>query len=184
LGFVIRSTTFSEDRVYRYTLWRDWWRDDLPRPLCRDCADSTVLGVCDHDGSRCDPSDYVQFIGLNPSTADEVKDDNTIRCCRNYAKRWGYGAICMTNLFAFRATDPRDMKKAKEPIGPDNDEWLLKISGEAALVVAVWGTHGSHLGRAAQVLKCIPSLHVLSKNADGSPHHPLYLSADLKPLPI
>jgi hypothetical protein len=173
---VIRSTTFSEDRVYRYTLWREW-------DFAAVSQGEIALGFDGFKNLKLS-EDYIQFIGLNPSTADEVKDDNTIRCCRNYAKKWGFKAMCMTNLFAFRATDPRDMKKAKEPIGPANDEWLLKISGEAALVVAVWGTHGSHLGRATQVLKCIPSLHCLSKNADGSPHHPLYLSADLKPLPL
>lgn len=164
---MLRTTEFSPDRLYRYTLWRDWFED-----------------LFDHGAYAGPPVPFVQFIGLNPSTADEVKDDNTIRCCRNYAKKWSFKAMCMTNLFAFRATDPRDMKKAIEPIGPDNDKWLLAISGEADLIVAVWGTHGKHHGRTDKVLKCLRNVHCLARNSDGSPHHPFYLPANLKPIPL
>ena len=67
-------------------------------------------------------------IGLNPSTADEVTDDPTVRRCINYAKAWGYAGLCMTNLFAYRATDPVVMKAVAEPIGPDNDRYLAECA--------------------------------------------------------
>lgn len=166
---MIRTTEFSPDRVYRYTLWRDWFED-----------------LFDHGAYAAPTVPFVQFIGLNPSTADEVKDDNTIRCCRNYAKKWGFKAMCMTNLFAFRATDPRDMKRAGEPIGEWNNKWLSEIADAADLIIAAWGAHGSYLDRAKAVTSFLPhqKLHCLSLNADGSPHHPLYLSSDLKPMPL
>lgn len=95
-----KYATLSEDRKYRYTLTRIW---DETKPK-------------------------VMFIGLNPSTADETKDDPTIIRCINFAKSWGYGGLEMTNLFAFRATNPKVMKNEKEPIGKDNDTWLKKLA--------------------------------------------------------
>lgn len=173
---------FSPCRKYRYTLWREWWRDALPRPLCRDCAD--VNGVCPRDGTRCDPSDYVQFIGLNPSTADETNDDPTIRRCINFAKAWGFGAMCMTNLFAFRATDPRCMMGCSRPIGADNDLWLTAMARNAALIVAGWGNKGAFLGRDKEVLKLLDNVHCLRHTKAGHPEHPLYIPAETQPIPF
>ncbi|MBK8271403.1 MAG: DUF1643 domain-containing protein [Planctomycetes bacterium] len=65
------------------------------------------------------------FIGLNPSTADETQDDPTVRRCIRYAQSWGYGALCMTNIFAYRSTDPLVMKRFDDPIGPKNDTALI-----------------------------------------------------------
>lgn len=101
---LLRVHAFSEDRAFRYTLWREWDVDSLT-----GCADDLPHG-----------HQFAQFIGLNPSTADETRDDPTIRRCIGFAKLWGYGALCMTNLFAFRATKPRDMRQAADPIGPEN----------------------------------------------------------------
>lgn len=95
---------FSPCRVWRYALWRRW---DF--------------------GSRCN---MVAFVGLNPSTADESLDDATIRRCINFAKSWGYDGMYMLNAYAFRATDPRDMKAFHEPIGKDNDCTIARISSE------------------------------------------------------
>lgn len=163
---MIRSTIFSHCRKYRYTLWREWDLD-------------SVTG-CSDDLSH--PYEFVQFIGLNPSTADEVQDDPTIRRCIAFAKAWGYGALCMTNIFAWRDTDPEKMKKVADPIGPDNDKWLQEIASQAGIVIAAWGKHGSHLYRGIKVKQMLPNLHHLKLNSDGSPAHPLYLSAKLKPL--
>lgn len=146
-----RTTIFSANRVYRYTLWREW---DI-----------------------CNPT-YVQFIGLNPSTADEKIEDPTVRRCIDFSKRWGYGALCMTNLFAFRSTDPRIMMGHPHPVGPENDRWLVAMSREAGIVVAAWGTHGEFLGRAGEVRSIIDNLQCLGTNKDGSPKHPLYLAAN------
>lgn len=126
---------------------------------------------------------YVMFICLNPSTADENTDDPTVRRCISYAKACGYGAFCMTNIFAFRATDPNDMLAANDPIGPENDRYLRAVAAGAGIVVAAWGTIGTHLGRAAAVKAILPDLHVLRLTKDGHPGHPLYLPKHLKPVP-
>jgi len=147
------STIFSPDRIHRYTLWRSW------------------------DGG----AGFVQFIGLNPSTADEVQDDPTVRRCIGYAKAWGYAGLCMTNAFAFRSTDPTGLRTAADPIGPENDRRLVEVSRFAGKVVAAWGVHATFMGREAAVRKLIPNLFVLKLTKDGHPGHPLYLKQDLWP---
>lgn len=151
---IYKSATFSEDRVYRYTLTRSWSPD---------------LGIC-------------TFIGLNPSTADEYSDDPTIRRCIEFAKAWGYGELKMLNLFAYRATDPRVMKAVPDPVGPKNMERLQTFGRLSDMVIAAWGTHGNFRGQGEAVKKLIPNLHYLRLNKDGSPAHPLYLPKTLKPI--
>jgi hypothetical protein len=91
----------------------------------------------------------------------------------------------MTTLFAFRATDPRDMKAEPFPIGGhENDLALRSLSESAGIVIAAWGVHGTHLDRASDVVKMIPNLQCLGLSKDGHPRHPLYLKADCKPLPL
>lgn len=150
------SATFSPCRKYRYTLWRTW------------------------DGLFA--SGFVMFIGLNPSTADETNDDPTIRRCIGYAKDWGYAALCMTNLFAFRATSPNDMKTVQDPVGPINDCVLKNTAKSAGVIIAAWGVHGAHLGRDEEIRKLIPQLHYLQLTKEGCPEHPLYLPKGLKPI--
>lgn len=167
------TTIFSPCRKYRYTLWRDFHDGDF----CFDTS-SPSLG-------------YVQFIGLNPSTADETKDDPTIRRCIQFAKDWGYGALCMTNLFAWRDTDPRKMKAVENPIGENyqNDFHLYDLASKAGLVVCAWGRDGNHQGRGKFVIARLKEvaeskLHHLGLNDDGSPKHPLYLRSDTLPQPL
>lgn len=140
--------------MYRYSLWREW------------------IGG----------SGYAMFVGLNPSTADESNDDPTIRRCVAYAKAWGFAALCMTNLFAYRATKPADMMAATDPVGPENDARLLELSGGAGIVLAAWGAHGRFMGRDFAVRKFFPALHCLALTQNGSPGHPLYLSKALRPI--
>lgn len=147
-----RGARFSPCRRYRYALWRRWG-----------------------------PGPYVLFIGLNPSTADEHADDPTIRRCLGFARAWGYQALVMANLFAWRATDPQEMKRAVAPIGPDNDAVLERLARSAERVVAAWGAQGVHLGRAAAVRQALPGLQVLRLTRTGQPGHPLYLPAGLCP---
>lgn len=151
--FNSRSADFSEDRIYRYTLWQ-WWNEDLPA---------------------------VQFICLNPSTADEVKNDPTVVRCIRFAYDWGYGGFCMTNLFAYRTSNPRGMKAQRDPVGPDNDKWLQEIYKKTGLTIAAWGTHGSHNDRARQVTGILGPIFCLRMNKEGSPAHPLYLDSDRIP---
>jgi hypothetical protein len=181
-----RNTVFSPCRRYRYTLWREWGRMD-PRNNLEIPGLGTFFSFEDS---------YVQFIGLNPSTADETQDDPTVRRCIQYAKDWGFGALCMTNAFAWRDTDPEKMKAVPYPIGEmvqddeigafwqQNDIWLNQISAQAGLVIAAWGKNGRHLGRDAEIKAFIPDLHCLGVNADGTPKHPLYLRKTLKPVPL
>lgn len=146
--------SFSSDRKYRYTLWREW----------QDLFASKHQGI-------------VMFIGLNPSTADEALDDPTIRKCMGFVRRWGYAGLCMCNLFAFRATDPKEMKKQPDPVGPENNQFLADVAKEAPLIIAAWGKHGSFMARdaAVQTLLAKRRIHCLSQNDDGSPEHPLYV---------
>jgi hypothetical protein len=153
-----RQTTFSPCRTYRYVLWRQW--------------DATNHA-------------YALFIGLNPATADEVRDDPTIRRCAGYARRWGYGALCMTNLFAYRTPHPEVMKAHPDPVGADNDRWLVKLAKGAGVVVAAWGVDGTHLGRDRVVGRLLGGkLSCLRLTKDGHPWHPLYLRKTLEPVPF
>jgi len=151
----IRTAVFSPCRRYRYELWRKW--SDAPA-----CV----------------------FIGLNPSTADETQDDPTIRRCIAFARSWGHGALGMFNLFAFRATDPKEMLSTEDPVGPDNDRVLSSLPSAASMIVAAWGTHGAHLSRDKTVLSLLPKLHALRLTKDGHPSHPLYLPSNLTPFLI
>jgi hypothetical protein len=144
------TAIFSPCRTYRYELWRIW---DETRP-------------------------YIMFVGLNPSTADETKDDPTVRRCIGYARMWGAGALCMTNIFAYRATDPEVMKRWGEPVGPLNNSTLKRLAAGAVTVVAAWGSHGSHRCQGSIVRDMIPNLYCLGVTKSGHPLHPLYLRKD------
>lgn len=169
-----RLTRFSPDRKYRYALWR-------------------YLGGEVELFSSVDPrakldTSYVAFICLNPSTADETIDDPTIRRCCGFVRDWGYKWFCMLNLFAFRATDPRDMINEVEPVGLENDRILLEIASKAGLVVAAWGVHGTLNHRCNIVSGLLEAhrvrLYCLGKTKEGHPKHPLYLPANLKAIPF
>jgi len=125
-------------------------------------------------------SGQVNWIMLNPSTADDVFDDPTIRKCIGFTKRWGYGSLVVTNLFAFRATEPREMKALAKldysrAVGYGNDQDIISAASESDLVVVAWGTHGSFLGRAQTVIKqVIPdiTLYCIGLTKEGFPLHP------------
>lgn len=143
--------TFSPCRKYRYTLWRTWSEQPI-----------WLRG-------------YVNFICLNPSTADETKDDNTIRKCVKFAKSWGYGAMCVTNLFAWRSTDRHVLKTLEDPIGPENDWFINHIASDAGLVIAAWSQDGGLLDRSQYVRNMVQQpLHIL-RMGKAEPYHPLYL---------
>jgi hypothetical protein len=157
------SARFSEDRLYRYELLRAWgWGE----------------GVCN-------------FVMLNPSTADETKNDPTVERCERYARRWGYGVLAVTNLFAFRATNPKDLRAARDARcgvgGPENDAAILRWA-HAELVVVAWGNHGGE--RARYVLSILTEARpdkvplCLGVNRSGHPVHPLYQPNDAKLVPF
>ena len=126
----------------------------------------------------------VMIIGLNPSTADEKVNDPTITRCISFARSWGYGGVCVTNLFGFRATAPTELKAHHDPIGKENDAWVHEMAKEAAITVAAWGNHGKFLNRSLKILLSLDQLHCIKMNKSGEPAHPLYLKAKLKPVPM
>lgn len=123
---------------------------------------------------------------FNPSTADETKDDPTIRKCIRFAMKWGYGSLVILNLFAIRGTDPRKVSRVHDPVGPLNDYWILKSVESAREVICAWGC-GQHMKREdlnqrpAQILAKIeersPQVNIrcLGYRNDGHPRHPLML---------
>lgn len=148
---------FSPCRTWRYRLWRIW------------------------DGSL--PS--VNFLMLNPSIADANVLDPTVTRCVDFARRWGYGGLYVTNLFALVSTDPEGLYKSADPVGPGNDQAILGTARDAGLVVCAWGNHGVHKERRDAVLGMLRGagvdLSCLRMNGTGEPSHPLYLPGVLAP---
>lgn len=118
---------------------------------------------------------------LNPSTADGVTDDPTIRRCRNFAKSMGYATLEVVNLYALRATKPAELWKHADPVGAENDYWLRRIAKNAGTVVCAWGVNAK-AARVAEVVEIFTEagaqLACLGKTKDGHPRHPLYLLKD------
>lgn len=116
---------------------------------------------------------------LNPSTADHFRNDPTVARCETRARDMGAGAFRVVNLFAFRATDPRDLRRADDPVGPGNDVTLRAAARWADMTICAWGAHGDHRGRAAKVLHLLRQtgrpLFTLGLTKGGAPRHPLYL---------
>lgn len=127
----------------------------------------------------------VVFIMLNPSTATAEESDPTVRRCEGYARKWGFGELVVLNLFALRSTDPKKLYGDDDPVGPENDQYILAECLQAALVVCAWGVHGVYRQRASRVLSIVSPFqpHYLKLTKDGIPMHPLYLKADLVPQP-
>ena len=127
------------------------------------------------------------WIMLNPSTATEAANDPTIARCETRARAGGHGGVRIVNLFAFRATRPADLRLHPAPIGPDNDRHLLEACTGPTRVVAGWGVHGTHLDRAADVLRLLRdsgvAIHTLGLTQHGHPRHPLYVAYATQPEP-
>jgi hypothetical protein len=125
---------------------------------------------------------------FNPSTADENLDDPTIRKCRGFALRWGYGRMVIVNLFAIRGSDPRIVRRVGDPVGPMNNYHIVDATKECRELVCAWGCGGHMKGdllkRPGAVLKlleqerCAMPITCLGYSADGSPRHPLMLAYD------
>lgn len=149
------DAVISECGLYRYELIRRWGDDPM-----------------------------LEFVMLNPSTADASIDDPTIRRCIGFARLWGYGALVVRNLYAYRATDPSMLAGVDDPIGPKNRAYLSNNIAE--LTIAAWGAHPAAMGwwggypHAWQPgsLKRPGGLHCLGVTQNGSPRHPLYVKSD------
>ncbi|MEL6889752.1 MAG: DUF1643 domain-containing protein [Pseudomonadota bacterium] len=153
------TAIYSDCERYRYSLTRVW--DDAGR--------------------------RVNFVMLNPSTATEVQNDPTVERCERRARALEYGSFAVTNIFAWRDTDPRAMRAATDPVGPGNDAAITDRAAWADDLVAAWGTHGAHLDRGAAVRDLLirsgkPLLH-LGLSKAGHPKHPLYIPYAQQPAP-
>ena len=122
------------------------------------------------------------FIMLNPSTADERKNDPTIARCETRALDLGFDALDILNLFAFRATAPTDLKRATDPEGPENAGLLRDAASDAGCIVAAWGVHGAFRGQDQRALSWLEGLPLwaLGETKEGHPRHPLYVRRDAK----
>jgi len=154
----------SEDRVYRYVLYRS---------LDGESWNAPTLGrrtVC--------------FIMLNPSTADESANDPTIEKLMKYGRAWGFQRLAVVNLFAYRETDSRKLRSlasTRDLVGPLNDEHILMVTRSASKIVCGWGNEGEILGRGALVARTLQErygqespLWCFKKSLKGQPVHPLY----------
>lgn len=145
----------SADMKYRYWLQRSWGTTSRPRV----------------------------WIMLNPSTADADNDDPTIRRCIDFTVRDGNCSLIVVNLFAFRATEPKEMKKAADPVGPTNDMFIRQVCQTAGDIVLAWGNHGKFRKRDTEILSLLKHnnyapVYCLGRNVNGSPKHPLYVKTD------
>jgi hypothetical protein len=126
------------------------------------------------------------FVMLNPSTATEVQNDPTVERCERRARAMGCGAFRVVNIFAWRATDPKEMRAVADPVGPGNDAAIVESGAWADRIVCAWGTHGAHLGRGAAVERLLRAtgrdLSVLGLTKAGHPQHPLYIGYDRQPV--
>lgn len=167
---------FDPSRLYRYVLWRAW-EFTLPPML---------------------------WVMLNPSTADEFQLDPTVAKCVRYAKRWGAGGIYVCNVFAWRATDPKQLKLVDDPVGPDNDRHILDTAERIVRyrdiglptsyqIVCAWGRHAGARGVEVRAMLDAQNRQIfgarqhhplvaLGFNKNGSPVHPLYQRDDQVPL--
>lgn len=154
----VKGANFSDDRKYRYLLWRLW---DPEKPT-------------------------ITFILLNPSTADEKILDPTLRRCLGFAMDMGYGRMDILNLFALRSTNPQVLYDEPDPVGKENNSTLLYSCGKSNMIIAGWGVHGVHKKRDQEVIDLLTShgktLHCLKLTDSGLPHHPLYLKKTLRPI--
>jgi len=129
----------------------------------------------------------VCFVMLNPSTATERQNDPTVERCERRARALGFDGFAVANIFAFRATDPRVMRAAADPVGPGNDAAILNLAAWAGQVVCAWGSHGGYLERGRTVEALLRGaghrlLH-LGLTQGGQPKHPLYIGYDRQPEP-
>jgi len=127
------------------------------------------------------------FVMLNPSTATEVQNDPTVERCERRARALGFGAFRVTNIFAWRDTDPKKMRAALDPVGPQNDAAIVESTGWADQIICAWGAHGAHLGRGDAVEALLRStgrpLYHLGLTKAGHPKHPLYIAYARQPEP-
>ena len=157
IGESISGALFNgSGHKFRYSLWRIWGK------MAGDC---------------------LLFIGLNPSTASEIKDDPTIRRMVGFAKSWGFDGLYVGNLFSLVSANPdRLLKAPPELLDGPNNKAIKRMRELSTLVVVGWGEWGVNaVIRSEEVLSLLGEpVYCLKVNKSGEPTHPLYLPADTK----
>lgn len=170
---ISRSAEISECGRYRWWLRRSWQLPWNPR----EAGPPKSKGTC------C-------FVMLNPSTADALQDDPTIRRCIAFARGWGYDTLSVRNLFPWRATDPKELLNGWENIdmtGGSRGASELLAACTANLTIVAWGA-GVPRRRDRDVLLMFGDqfpgvkLYCLGTTKHGHPRHPLYVRGDTKPI--
>ena len=155
---MFRGAEFSDCRRYRPRLYRDW--------------------------NKKKPG--ILFVMLNPSIADEHREDRTVRRCIGFAHQWGYGWLEVRNIFSLCSTDPRALYKMDDPIGPGNP--LVYDTDDFDRIIVAWGNHGKIMDRGEGVLRMFKSMKLpvfhLGITRLGQPKHPLYVKGSTKPEPV
>lgn len=149
---------FSPCRKYRYLLWRELGQ-----------GEGTLTFLC-----------------CNGSTAGERRGDPTVSRGMKRASLLGFRRFVMINLFGFMSTDPDGLLTVEDPVGPENDAYILEGAKQATMLACGWGSISPLIpARAAHVVAMLQSagvkLHALQVNKDGQPGHPLYLGYHLQP---
>jgi len=153
IGEGISGAIFSKNRIYRYALWRVW---DREKPA-------------------------IVFIGLNPSYANQYKDDPTVVKMSRYARYNNYGGVYIGNLFAVVATHPKPSLFDSNAVGEGNDKYLLELKQVAGIIIVGWGNHGRSTDRYKRVLDILDKpVYCFGVTKQDMPTHPLYISYDRK----
>lgn len=150
-----KDACLSDDGKYRWWLSREWEHGD---------------GTC-------------VFVMLNPSTADALEDDATIRRCVGFAEREGCNKLVVVNLFSYRTTYPVQLLNARHPIGEHNEQHLIEAVEQADVLIVAWGNDGGFEERDQEVMKLLRDhapvdVHCLGTTGAGFPKHPLRLRKD------
>lgn len=157
----------SDCERYEYT-FRRVWNPDLPLSLW----------------IMLNPSMITPLRGDHPTVADGP----TVRRCAEFARKWGCGGIVTGNVFAYRATKPKDLRSCDDPVGPDNDEMLTRLLDESKVVVAAWGAsfpsrHAARVGEVRDLLRA-RGAQCLGTTSAGHPRHPLYVAGITERVPL
>ncbi len=141
---------FSDCRKYRFILWRVW--------------DKT--------------KDYIMFIGLNPSSANEYKDDPTIKRVQKMAYNWGYGGVYMLNLYPYITPHPKNLILNNKYFDA-NEKWINIVNEKCKDIVFAWGSFKEAKNKSDRIISRYKGL-ALKINNDGSPRHPLYVNTNVE----
>jgi hypothetical protein len=185
--YVNAGARLSGCGVYRYSLWREWRGTHDPKNW-------RWFGAKDGAGADLGEPKTCLFVMLNPSTADGEKDDATIRRCVGFAKAWKFERLEVVNLFAFRATKPRDVlafqNQRGDIIGWENSTLVARAAREAGMIVCAWGANVNDLDPMRDHVETVRGWlgdrphYALGFTKDGHPRHPLYVPLDAQPVPL